>query len=355
MKPAAFLKLTSLFVLIAAALSFATPAGVGPPNVPAWHQAIRALRLPGTGCFTASFPNVQWQAVSCRPAPDVPFGPATEGSPLFTVGDGVDYSAVSSGGLLSSVTGSFPSVSAWITEKGVVPVPGNPKMANTFSLQLNSSFFSGSPACSAATKPKYCLAWQQFVYATSPDSAPSVSPQLFMQYWLIDYGPTCPKGWLVGSLQNSCYVSSRATSTPALSVSDLSDVSLEGFVDAGESDGVILSAGTTAYARSNPDSVVDLSAAWTTAEFGVFGDGNGTKAKFGAGTTMRVMTATNNGTTLAPACSEEGFTGETNNLNLVKTPRRAAGSTTGIVSEQSDVLTSSASCVSSGQTSDLSG
>ena len=39
------------------------------------------------------------------------------------------------------------------------------KVANSFSLQLNSEFFSGSPACSRSSDPSDCPAWQQFVYA----------------------------------------------------------------------------------------------------------------------------------------------------------------------------------------------
>jgi hypothetical protein len=93
--------------------------------------------------------------------------------------------------------------------------------------------------------------------------------------------------------------------------------------------------------------MLDLSSSWTLAEFGVFGDGNGTQATFGAGTALKVMTATNDGTELAPSCSKEGFSAETNNLRLVKTPAKAAGSTPAIVSKQSNDPRSKASCVSS--------
>ena len=247
---------------------------------------------------------------------------------------------MSSGGLLSSVIGSFPSVSAGITEKGIVPAFGNPKMANTFSLQLNSSFFLGTPACAGATKPKNCEGWQQFVLTTSPDSA--APPELFMQYWLINYGANCPSGWITYS--PDCYKNSATVPTSAVTAKGLSNVTLEGSATAGGKDVGTLTTGANAYATTGSDSVLDLASSWTTAEFGVFGDGNSTAAKFGANTTLAVQTATNDGTTLAPSCREEGFTGETNNLNLVKTPKKAAGSSTGIVSQQSNALTTAPSC-----------
>jgi hypothetical protein len=343
MRPRAVLMMSSIFVVILGSLCFQELAGAASSNVSSWQRTIRTIPIARPGCFTATFPATQWRAVPCHTAPDVPFGPATTGNPTSAVGDGSDYSAVTSGGLLNSVTGSFPSVSAGAKEKGIVPVGGAPTKANTFSLQLNSSFFSGSPACAGASKPSSCQAWQQFVLTTSPDSA--APPTLFMQYWLLSYNATCPAGWFSYSVD--CYTNSNATGVPAVKASELASTSLQGSASGGGSDVVTLTLGAHAYAVSNSDSVVHLASSWNTAEFGIFGDGDGTQASFSAGTTLQVMTATNNGTTLAPSCSFEGFTGETNNLNLVKTPKRLAGSTPAILSEQSNVKTSSATCVNS--------
>ncbi len=94
-----------------------------------------------------------------------------------------------------------------ITEKGKVGNAGS-KVANAFSLQLNTQFFSGSPACSGSGNPANCLAWQQFVYAYS-----SGVGLVFMQYWLINYDATCPSGWFTFS--SDCYTNSNAsTLTP---------------------------------------------------------------------------------------------------------------------------------------------
>lgn len=335
--------LSGAFALSVSLAFLPAPADAATPSVSSWQQAIHALPVSGKGCFAATYPVISWQVVSCQTAPEVPFGPGTSSTEPSAVGDGVDYSAVASGGPLRSVTGSFPSVTAGTTEKGRVPVASRPKLANTFSLQLNSSFFPGAPACSGAAKPKKCLGWQQFVLATSPYSGDP--PELFMQYWLIRYGATCPGGWF--SFGKDCYENSDATSTPVLTASELSSVSLKGSATAGGSDKAILSTRTTDYAVTNSDSILDLSANWAAAEFGVFGDGDGLQAIFSHDTTIQVMTATDDGTALAPSCEEAGFTGETNNLDLVKTPARDKGSTPAIASEQSNTLLSSASCVSS--------
>ena len=236
--------------------------GAATPSVASWQQAIHALPLSSSGCFTAAFPVLQWRSVTCQTAPDVPFAPATSSSTpstLSTVGNGVDYSALSSGGLLSSVTGSFPYVSPGITEKGVVPVTGDPKMHNTFSLQLNSSFFSGSPACSGASNPTKCEGWQQFVETTSPST--QSQSELFMQYWLIDYGTTCPAGWFTYS--PDCYMNSATVPTSSLTAPGLASVSLEGSAAKGGNDIGTLTTRTNAYAVTGSDSVVDLASSWS--------------------------------------------------------------------------------------------
>jgi hypothetical protein len=166
-----------------------------------------------------------------------------------------------------------------------------------------------------------------------------------MQYWLINYDTSCPSGWF--SYSPDCYKNSASVPTSAVTAPELANVSLEGSASAGKKDVATLTVGANAYATTGADSVVTLASSWNAAEFGLFGDGNSTAAKFGAGTTLQVETATNDGSAVAPSCQEEGFTAETNNLNLVKTPKKAAGSSPGIVSEQSNASTSKSSCVAS--------
>ncbi len=266
----------------------------------AWRAAIEATPLPREGCFTAAFPSAEWHAAACKAAPLRPYVPR-DGHRGFTVGDGNDYAAVASS-LVSSGTGSFPRVS------GVKSETGYGGQANTYSIQLNSQFFT-TAVCNGAATPSSCLGWQQFVYSTSSGAA-------FMQYWLIDYGPTCPAGgWM--AYGGDCYRNSSAVSVPALPIAQLANLKLTGSAAAGGTDRFVMTTATQAYSTSGRDSVVDLAAAWNAAEFNVVGDGGGSQAKFNKGAAITVSVALQDGGTAAPACaSQSGTTGETNNLTL---------------------------------------
>jgi hypothetical protein len=287
-----------------------------------WGHAIKRLALPGRGCFTASYPVVSWQKRTCTTAPHVPYQPFQPAPAVRAirrvagqeiVGDGTDYSAQVSGAPMISATGSFDSGSV-VTSVG------------SFSLQLNSSFFA-SPTCSGALIPADCLGWQQFIYSTTYN-------EVFMQYWLINYDTTCPGGWY--TYGGDCYVNSAATALTGgpLTASNLASAALTGAAASGGNDTVSLVDGSLAAAASNADSVVDLSAYWTTAEFAVVGDGGGSEAMFGSGSTLSVRTAVDNGSTAAPTCVLEGFTAETNNLDLAPTPTFTAGANPAIESLQ---------------------
>ena len=139
-----------------------------------WRETIARTNVPHEGCFQAEFPNAVWVETSCSVAPDKVYVPHGHGGPQ-TVGNGVDYAA-SVGNLISSSVGTFPSVTGVTSERD-----GG---SNVYSIQLNSNFMS-TAACNGHSG---CLAWEQFVYSSYEQSA-------FMQYWLIDYGNTCPGGW----------------------------------------------------------------------------------------------------------------------------------------------------------------
>ncbi len=66
-------------------------------------------------------------------------------------------------------------------------------------------------------------------------------------------------------------------------------------------------------------SVLGLNKGWTTAEFNVFGNFDGSNAAVNPGATIVVQLLTNSATptTVAPICNPEGFTGETTNFDLV--------------------------------------
>lgn len=311
-----------------------------------WRTAIEQVRQPSAGCFHASYPVLKWHAVKCVTAPNIPLVPAplsrsARNHRADTVGDGLDYSAVVSG-LISKATGTFKDVSSGITEKGENGGSGS-QVANAFSLQLNSQFFSGSPACSKSGTPTSCQAWQQFVYTYESRTL----GYIFMQYWLINYNATCPSGWYTYS--NDCYTNSNASTVSVLTAAQLASVSLTASAVSGGQDGVSMSVGSgSATSVTNADTKVDLATYWNTAEWGVYGDGGGSAANFGAGTTLQaqtVMTATNNA---APGCVEEGFTGETNNLSLTSTPALGSASSPTIATRQTNGTTGTASCAVAG-------
>ena len=305
-----------------------------------WQHAIAAVPAPNGGCFAATYPALAWHAVRCTVAPAVPFAPAlgepraTAALPMaHTVGNGNDYSAVVSG-LISQATGAFTDVSPGITEKG--KYGRGPAHPNTYSLQLNSEFFT-SPACSGSSNPSNCRGWQQFIYDSAANS-------VFMQYWLIDYGASCPATW--NSFQGSCYTNSSATTFVGgtLSASELATTELSGSVVSGGNDAVELSNGSQATIVKNADSVLTLSQSWNTTEFGVFGDGGGTQAKFGKKTTLEETTTLVGTSRVAPTCVSDGFTGETNNLKLTGTPALGTVLSPTIGSTQANGKVQPASC-----------
>jgi hypothetical protein len=308
-----------------------------------WQAAMAQVKERGKGCYHASYPALRWHAVKCVVAPRFPLAPAlpagsaTRAVPTAIVGNGHDYSAQVSG-LISKATGTFKDVSSDITEKGKIDNEGS-KVKNAFSLQLNTQFFSGSPACSGSSDPSNCLAWQQFVYAKE-----SGLGYVFMQYWLIDYDATCPGGWYTYS--TDCYTNSNsATLSSPLTAKNLATLKLSGSAASGGNDELSLSVGSgQATLVTNSDSEIDLASHWNTTEWGVFGDAGGGEAYFGTDTTLEAQTALTATSSSAPTCIKEGFTGETNNLKLAHTPALGSESSPTMASKQTNGTTGTASC-----------
>ncbi len=335
---AAVLPLGVSGLALARSAAAATRQNVG--TKPQWQLAMAKVQEPATGCYHASYPALRWQAVKCMVAPKWPVAPApsgtaTRGAPA-TVGGGIDYAAQTSG-LISQATGSFQDVSPRITEQGQVDAMGA-EVANAFTLQLNSQFFN-SPACAQSSNPSDCQGWQQFVYSYDADTG-----LVYMQYWLIDFDATCPSGWF--SFGIDCYTNSSAgTLSSPLTAGDLASVKMSGSADSGGNDGISLSVGSgQATLVTGSDSVLDLAGSWNTAEWGVFGDGGGGEAFFGSGTTLAAKTALTTASSSAPACLEEGFTAETNNLSLTSTPALGNEPSPTVVSKQTNGTSGTASC-----------
>ena len=266
-----------------------------------WREAIAHANVPAAGCFEASYPSVEWNKVECVEAPDIQFIPRTGRGRGPTVGNGHDYAAEVSSGLIRKTVGSFPNVTGVTSEQGI-------DGANSYSLQLNSNFMQNNKACNGAKNPPECLAWLQYVYSSDSTAA-------FMQYWLINWNTTCPNGW--NSFSGDCYRNSAAVGVPKEVISKLKTLSISGSAVGGGLDTLIMYAGKKAYKTTGEDSVVYLSTGWKESEFNIVGDGGGSEADFNSGSSITVKSAVTNGTTNAPMCATNaGTTGETNNLNL---------------------------------------
>jgi hypothetical protein len=102
-------------------------------------------------------------------------------------------------------------------------------------------------------------------------------------------------------------------------VPDLPKATVTGTASTG-GDTVTMTTASQARTVSTAD-VLDLAPSWTAAEWTIVGDCCGTQAVFSPGTTLILRTTVNNGSAnVIPSCGLQGFTGETNNLNLPAGP-----------------------------------
>jgi len=315
-----------------------------------WREAMVQRRdaMSAEGCFKASYPAQEWEAVSCSAAPDYPIGrpggfpshlaghvspgvivqpgsaiadndqgDSDGGVRTSTVGNGVAWAAKVSGANVTSSEGSFPSVTGVTSEK-------DGTTANLYGLQLNSYFFpSTSTACQSAKLPAgtTCYQWEQFLY--TPEFTNSTQYYVYIQYWLFavdsagNFGRVrkCPSGW--SNYSGQCYTNSNAVTVPASVqvISNLKNLKLKGSIASGN-DTVTLTNGTTLYSVVASDGVTKLASGWNYSEFNLFGAGGGSAATFNSGSSITVKITMNNGSTTAPTCVNYGTTGETNNLNL---------------------------------------
>jgi hypothetical protein len=291
------------------------------PEFGAWRATMKQSPLPYKGCFKASYPATEWQEVTCTTAPNRPYLPAEGGrSKPNTVGNGTDYTGVVTSGLLSQAEGAFPIVS-------------NVTSANTYSLQLNANFFTTS-VCTPG-----CSGWQQFVYSESPS-------QLFMQYWLINYGTSCPSGWtLYGT--SDCYKNSSATNIASQPITNLPYITLTGKA-LGGTDTALMDTPNGDISAVGQDSVLNLEQGWNSAEFNVFGNCCGNEVDLNLGASLIVQINLTNGTTNTPTYYTEGFTGETNNLTLTGNACPYGGTNPMIQFLESSARVSDESCGASG-------
>lgn len=311
----------------------------------AWRAEMLKLPLPKNGCFTTSYPKVEWQEVKCGPPP--PY--------RYVVGDGTDYVAQTSGNYISSATGTFLSSSSVAGETGNVACTPSDVVCppystnNVFSIQMNSN----SPVNSSDHSPfsttactggdPGCSGWQQFVFSQTGGPAPGPgqtsaapgapnanTPALFAEYWMYGYGFSCPalpawapaqgnpptSNWIQAG--NNCVFNGPSTYVPPLTAADLPGLVMQATAGANDTVKLVSTGGGGAY--SEP-SALGLSNAWTETEFNIVGDCCKSQANFTSPTTLVVNIQLGDGFPTAPTCiADDGTTGETNNLTLSGTP-----------------------------------
>jgi hypothetical protein len=332
-------------------------ANAGTEGTPAWRQAIAALAVPGQGCFTASFPALQWRSTTCsRVHPKVPqqfagTKPNQENARggAQQVGGCSDNScdyAAQTAAPMTEADGSFPGVTCAASpcESGRFGNVGA-VTPTVYSLQLNTNYnLPATTSCSTAAIPADCTGWQQFVYD-------SYLKEIQVEPALVGYDKPCAAPFNASDGAGNCYDENENTApVPLLTPQQLKSDSVKfsgqvGLVGGTLTDTVTLTVSGTAYAATAPDSLVNLSGNWKDAQFGLYGDRGGAKANFVAGTDLQVSLATHSGTTAAPQCVAFNSTGESNNLFLQPAPTLGTVPSPTIESDQNSTQpTSPAAC-----------
>lgn len=302
--------LAAMLLVTGATTASAQGAPATKDNLQAWHLKIAKVPQPDNGCFTATYPKLTWKRSECAAPPTTPMTPRPPGPVPLTVGNGNHIAAQAPSGTISQAWGTFENVSGLASVSSPL-VPFGAPVANAYTLQLNTNFFS-TPACAGALNPVLCQGWQQFVFAND-----GTSGLVYMEYWLLIYNNMCPGGFspfIVGP-DIFCRMATPATVVPGNTpITNLPGFLLSGDVT-GALDTVVFQDGMTAYSTTG-SSIVDAAPGWTMAEYNVFGYGSGTTATFNATTQTNVRIRINYGGTAAPNCVAMGFTAETNNLNF---------------------------------------
>lgn len=310
-----------------------------------WRISMEKAPLPKKGCFESSYPSKEWHEVPCVAAPNIPAIPRHGPRPAV-VGNSNDVAAQAPSGHITQAIGHFENVTNVTSESGPIANAG-PSIANTYTLQINSDFFTGSAACAGSPNPN-CQGWEQWIFWNTGTSASSAS----MQYWLISYNANCPagQGWnQVPVLGTSCWKNSaNAVMVPNQPITNMANWRFTGTATS-TGDSVTMSTGPTNIYTVAGDNAVAASTAWTIAEFNIFGyggdnAGNGGMASFNPGASVDTRTQIIYGGTSAPNCVAQGFTAETNNLSFGPTAPAATAPGPAVIFTESIAGGAASSC-----------
>lgn len=323
----------------------------------AWRQRMATRPKPKTGCFAATFPSEQWKETRCATPPKMPHkrpSPLTKWLRLTpdakvrtlppgsaVAGNGADIAGIAVGGPINAAEGFFDQTQDIQTVVNVrSPTNQSP---GAYALQINVAPFD-STSCSQA-QTKTCKGWLQYLFMNDNNGAFAM-----MEVWLLDFGPTCPgegsiqqlpdmpQGISWGHSPSNMDCVFDTTTTPLLAaqpVTSLAQLRLRGEAIAGGQDTVTIA---TPDGKINgiaiSDNILKLSSGWNEVEFNVFGYVGGSQANFNSGAAAVVHINIENGTKNAPTIDNAGFTGETNNFNLVPPGCSNAGNPPSIVFEE---------------------
>lgn len=266
-------------------------------TVKQWQQQILKTETPGHGCFKASYPSLVWIPAAC--------GSNSTIMPT-TVGNGNDKGAAISGGYFSRANGQVTSMSGYQYES-------DSKFGqNYFSIQLNSNTypmtFDGHPA----------NGWTQFMFLNNWDSGAGTG-YIEIEWWLLNYqsGGTCPSGWKTFSSSGgeaNCYTGYLGF-TNAYDPSLLPAMVLDGLAT-GSQDQTTFCFGGACNAVSAADTVFLSQSHWTNIEWNVFGLCCYSQANFNSGLSLTIGVTGGMPDRASLSCNYQGYTGETNNLNI---------------------------------------
>jgi hypothetical protein len=155
-----------------------------------------------------------------------------------------------------------------------------------------------------------------------------------------------------GQTEVHCVVNAaRAAPAPSEPITALQGLKVQGFAarpGVNPVDSIFVSAGGTVNLAPGNNYFPDLINQWQTAEFNVFGDGNGDQAVFNQGSKLVVRTSVDDGANLfAPICIQQSFTAETNNLTLVESPALVTGGPAIVFTESNAPGATTPSCTTS--------
>ncbi|MDR2991808.1 MAG: hypothetical protein LBU72_07800 [Burkholderiaceae bacterium] len=333
-------------------------------DVHTWQGIVKKTLPPGAGCFNASYPSTQWQAVDCanpfaqtQSVPESSRAQAQAISQLSNTGTkaGQRLSLLANAQAISQLTNtgmvgngyaiSEPSISyaegSFLNVSGVTSIKDDSAGDNMYSLQLNTNWFRVPYGTASCDNSNGCTGWVQFVLQNYPTDA-----LISIWYWL-DGVSQCPNNlkWNGGEC---VYTQVQTIPQPLGNIND--QVTLSGQTANGI-DTVILMMGGQAYSLATSSILTaQFSQSWSQAQFNILGFGDGSAVSFNNGSSfvVNISGSDGGGYSHLSNCYNYGDTGEQNTLNHNSPCCAYGGSKPSIAFMEGTSTTNWASCTDLG-------